>query len=41
MNRWVRGILLALLAVVVVIVLFTQVFPWVESQLITNPVVGG
>lgn len=41
MNRWVRATLLVILAAVVVYVLFTTVFPWVERTLEQDPTVVG
>lgn len=38
MNPWVRRILIVLAVLVAVYVLFTIVFPWVEINYITNPV---
>jgi hypothetical protein len=40
MNRTFRVALLILLAVVIVYILFTIVFPWVDRTFITDPVVG-
>lgn len=40
MNRWLRALLVLLALVVVVAVLFTWVFPWVELNLITDPTLG-
>lgn len=40
MSRAVRLLLTVALAVVVVIVLFTVVFPWVDRQFFANPVLG-
>ncbi len=40
MSRAVRLLLIVALAVMVVIVLFTVVFPWVDRQFFANPVLG-
>lgn len=40
MNRMIRGLLIAGLLIVVVVVLFTTVFPWVEANLVTDPTLG-
>ena len=37
MNRLVKALLLVVLAVAVVALLFTVVFPWVDRTLITDP----
>lgn len=41
MTAWVRGVLLVVLIAVVVVVLFTTVFPWVERTLEQDPTVAG
>lgn len=41
MNQTVRVLLGIGLGVVVIAVLFTVVFPWIDQRLITNPVLGG
>lgn len=40
MNALLRGILAVAAFVALVAVLFTWVFPWVEQQFLTNPVLG-
>jgi uncharacterized protein involved in outer membrane biogenesis len=37
-SRARRALLLALAAVVAVVLLFTVVFPWVDENLVNNPV---
>lgn len=39
MPRWLRIVLLVLVIALAVVVLFTTVFPWVESRL-ENPTMG-
>lgn len=39
MNRWIRIVIGAVLALVVLYVLFTAVFPWVNDQL-NSPTLG-
>lgn len=39
MPRWLKVILLVALIAIVVVVLFTTVFPWVEARL-DNPAIG-
>jgi hypothetical protein len=39
MSRWARAALLAVVVIGAVVVLFTVVFPWVDS-LIADPVMG-
>lgn len=41
LPSWARWLLLGVLGLVVLVVLFTTVFPWVDSQLVTDPVLGG
>lgn len=40
MSRAVRMLLIVAIAVGVVAVLFTVVFPWVDRQFFANPVLG-
>jgi quinol-cytochrome oxidoreductase complex cytochrome b subunit len=40
-SRPARTALLIVLAVVVVAVLFTVVFPWVDRAFVTDPTLGG
>lgn len=40
MSRPLRLLLLAVAAVLVVVLLFGWVFPWVEATLITDPTLG-
>jgi hypothetical protein len=38
--RWLRWLVIALVAAVILVVLFTTVFPWIERSLST-PTLGG
>lgn len=40
MNVWVKALLVLVVLAVVVVVLFTWVFPWVEATLLTDPTLG-
>lgn len=40
MSRSLRMLTIAVVVVLVVYVLFTVVFPWVDRQFIANPVLG-
>jgi len=39
-NPWLRGGLIVVALLVVVYLLFTVVFPWVEIRYVTDPVLG-
>ncbi len=41
MSRPARAALLVVLALVLVAVLFTVVFPWVDRAFVTDPTLGG
>ncbi len=41
MPRWLRWVLGLILFLVVVWLLFTEVFPLLEQRLVTDPVLGG
>lgn len=40
-RSWLRWLVVAVVAVVVVALLFTVVFPWVEATFVDDPVMGG
>jgi hypothetical protein len=40
MNRWLKGVLLVVAFAVVVVVLFTTVFPWFDRTFVNDPVMG-
>jgi hypothetical protein len=39
-SRALRMLVIAVVAVLVIVVLFTVVFPWVDRQFFANPVLG-
>lgn len=41
MPVWMRWVLGVVVFLVVAWLLFTVVFPWVDQQLVTDPVLGG
>lgn len=40
MSRGVRAVLVAVVLVAVVVLLFTEVFPWVDQTFVTDPTMG-
>ena len=41
MKTGLRYAVIGLVAVLVIYLLFTQVFPWVDSRFVTDPVLNG
>lgn len=40
MNRWLRAVLLCVLAAAIIVLLFTLVFPWFDRTFVNDPVMG-